>query len=498
MSATAVNLTVLAGALVVLVAVGAVRLAVRVGLPSLLLYLAIGMLLGQDGLGVRFDDATLAQHIGLIALALILAEGGLTTRWVDIRPAVPAAALLATVGVAVSVTVTAAAAHLMLSLPWRSAVILGAVVSSTDAAAVFATLRTLRLPRRLVGVLEAESGLNDAPVVIVVVLLSRPSQPGLGMGALTLAYELAAGAAIGLAVAAVAVLALRRSVLPSVGLYPVAALAFALTSYAAAAAAGASGFLAIYLCGLRIGNAALPHRRAVLGFAEALAWLAQIGLFVMLGLLVEPSRLAGAVGPALALGAALLLAARPLSVLASASWFRMPLRDQVLLSWAGLRGAVPIVLATIPLTTGVAGAQRIFDTVFVLVAAFTLVQGPTLTPLARRLGLVRGGEPRELSVESAPLDDMHSDLLQVRIPDGSRLNGVEVFELRLPAGAAICLVVQNGRAIVPEPDTRLRSGDQLLVVTSYADREATERRLRAVGRSGRLAKFLGDDGQERG
>jgi len=393
MSAIAVNLTVLFAALVVLVAVGAVRLSVRIGLPGLLVYLAIGMVIGEDGLGVRFDDTSLAQHAGLLALALILTEGGLTTRWVDFRPAVPAAAALATVGVAVSIAVTAVAAHLLLTVPWRTAVILGAVVSSTDAAAVFATLRTLQLPRRLVGILEAESGLNDAPVVIVVAVLSRPSDPGLAMTALTMAYELLAGAAIGLAVAAVAVVLMRSAALPSAGLYPVAALAFALTSYAAAAAAGASGFLAVYLTALRLGNAQLPHRRAVLGFAEALAWLAQIGLFVMLGLLVTPSQLGAAIVPALAVGAVLLLLARPLSVVASVAWLRVPLREQALLSWAGLRGAVPIVLATIPMTTGVPGAGRIFDTVFVLVVVFTLLQGPTLAPLARWLRLAAGLPP---------------------------------------------------------------------------------------------------------
>src|SRR5450756_1578481 len=215
-----------------------------------------------------------------------------------------------------------------------------------------------------------------------------------------MAYELLAGAAIGLAVAAVAVVLMRSSALPSAGLYPVAALAFALTSYAAAAAAGASGFLAVYLTALRLGNAQLPHRRAVLGFAEALAWLAQIGLFVMLGLLVTPSQLGAAIVPALAVGAVLLLLARPLSVVASVAWLRVPLREQALLSWAGLRGAVPIVLATIPMTTGVPGARGIFDSVLVLGVVFSLLQGPTLAPLARWLRLARHGEPRELTVEA--------------------------------------------------------------------------------------------------
>ena len=484
MEGSELETVLLVGTLVLLVAVAAVRVSVRVGLPSLLLYLGLGVALGTAGFGV---EPRTAQGLGLTALALILAEGGLTTRWRAVRPAMPIAAVLATVGVAVSVALTAVAARLLLDLDWRIAVVLGAVVSSTDAAAVFSQLRRLRLQPRVVGVLEAESGLNDAPVVILVVLLTTETNVAPWMIGLTIGYELVVGAAVGLAVGWVAANLLRRSALPSAGLYPVSALAFALLSYASAQGLHASGFLAVYLTGLYLGNASLPHRRATVGFAEGIAWLAQIGLFVMLGLLVEPARLVDALLPALGVGLALLLVSRPLSVLVATAPFRLPWREQAFLAWSGLRGAVPVVLATIPLTAGVPGGQRLFDVVFVLVVIFTLVQAPVLAPLARRLGLTAEGEARDLAVEAAPLEDLHADLLQVRVPPGSHLAGVEVWELRLPEGASLTLVVRDGASFVPVRDTRLRTGDQLLVVASDGSRDAAEARLRAVSADGKLA-----------
>src|SRR5947208_1138625 len=416
------NLQLLAGAGVLLVAIAGVRVSTRLGVPSLLLYIGIGLLLGEDVIGLSFDDARTARDLGLIALAVIVAEGGLTTQWQAVRPVLPAALALATVGVAVSIAVTADAAHLALGVSWRHSALTGAVLGSTDAAAIFSTLRQLSLPRRLVTLLEAESGLNDAPVVIAVTLLSSPKVHGFANALGLLAYELAVGAAVGAAVGVLAVAGLRRAALPAVGLYPIATLALALASYAAAATLHASGFLAVYITALALGNSRLPHRRATLGFADGVAWLAQIGLFVMLGLLAVPSRLASAVLPALAIGAALVLLARPLSVMVSTLGPSFSWRDRTFVSAAGLRGAVPIVLATIPMTEGVRGATRLFDVVFVLVTVFTFVQAPALGPLARALHLVAADPERELDVEAAPLDRLAADLLTVHVGPASRLH----------------------------------------------------------------------------
>jgi cell volume regulation protein A len=393
------------------------------------------------------------------------------------------------VGVAVSVGVVAVAAHLVLGFDWRRSALTGALVSSTDAAAVFSTLRHLPLPRRLVALLEAESGLNDAPAVIAVTLLSSRHVDSFGHAAVLLGYELAVGAAIGAGFAVAGVAALRRAALPATGLYTVATLALALASYAAAASAGASGFLAVYLTALALGNATLPHRRATVGFADCVAWLAQIGLFVMLGLLSVPSRLPQAIGPALGIGAALVLLARPLSVLVSTP-LGFGLRNRMFVSVSGLRGAVPIVLATIPVTEHVRGAERLFDVVVVLVAVLTIVQAPALAPVARRLGVVAPDGGQEMDVEAAPLDRMAADLLTVHLGPQSRLHGVEVWELRLPPTASVAFVVRDDRGFVPDRRTVLRRGDDVLVISGRDVRNEVEERLQTVGRSGRLAGFL--------
>ncbi|WP_103944369.1 potassium/proton antiporter [Thermomonospora echinospora] len=491
------DIWLLAGAALVLSAILAVRLSHRLGLPSLLAYLGLGLLIGESGFGINFDNAELAQTLGWAALVVILVEGGLTTNWRNVRSAVPVALALATLGIAVSIVVVAVAAHWLLALNWRLAFLLGAVLAPTDAAAVFSVLRRLPIPRRLAGILEAESGFNDAPVVIIVVLLSSVEAHGPGPWLLVplVVYELAAGAALGLLLAWLGIFALRRAALPASGLYPIAVLSLAVGSYGVATLVHASGFMACYLCALLLGNARLPHRPATRGFAEGLAWLAQIGLFVMLGMLASPSELPAQVIPALVAGSILVLVARPLSVWASTLGFGLGLREKVFLSWAGLRGAVPVVFATVPMSADVPGSDRLFSLVFVIVVVFTLLQGPTLPPVAGVLRLPVEGEAKDLDVEAAPLEELKADLLEVRIPADSALGGVEIFELRLPAGASITLIVREGRSFVPEPTTALRGGDILLVVTTADVREATERRLRAVSRRGRLAGWFGERGE---
>ncbi|MEU3348715.1 potassium/proton antiporter [Streptomyces sp. NPDC006700] len=494
------NQLLLASSVVLLVAVAAVRVSSRSGLPSLLVYLGIGVVMGSDGLGgVRFTNAELTQVIGYAALVVILAEGGLGTKWKEIKPVLPAATTLAVVGVAVSVGVTAAAAHYLSGLGWRQSLIIGAVVSSTDAAAVFSVLRKIPLPARVKGTLEAESGFNDAPVVILVVAFSTagPIEHWYVLVG-EIALELAIGAAVGLAVGWLGSWGLRHVALPASGLYPIAVMAIAVTAYAAGALAHGSGFLAVYLASMLLGNAKLPHWPATRGFAEGLGWIAQIGMFVMLGLLVTPHELLDDALPALVIGLVLTMVARPLGVVASLLPFRVPWQEQTLMSWAGLRGAVPVILATIPMVNGVDATHRIFNIVFVLVVVYTLVQGPTLPWLARKLRLGSGEEAADLGIESAPLERLRGHLLSVAIPDGSRMHGVEISELRLPSGSAVTLVVREGKSFVPLPATTLRRGDELLVVATDPVREAAEQRLRAVGRGGKLAGWLGAGGAEAG
>ena len=487
----------LGGAAVMLLAILAVRLSVGVGLPSLLVYLLMGVLLGEDVLGIRFDDANIAHALGFAALVLILAEGGLTTHWPEIRPAMRMGVSLATIGVAVSISVVAVGSHYLLDLDWQLAILLGAVTSPTDAAAVFSVLRRVPLPQRLTGTLEAESGLNDAPTVLLVTLVSTGAALDHGIFGFAgiVVYELGAGVLGGLLVGFVGAWVMRKVALPSSGLYPIAVLALTVLAYAGSAALHASGFAAVYVAALVLGNSELPHRTATRSFSEGVAWLAQIGLFVMLGLLASPQRISlNHVTIAVLAGLLLTLVARPLSVLISSLVQQSSWQDKAFISWAGLRGAVPIVLTTIPLANDVDGATELFDIVFVMVVLFTLLTGPTLPWASRLLRVARKGEARDLEVEVAPLERIAADLLQISITRKSLLHGVEVGELRLPVGASVSLVVRDGQTKVPDDRTVLRRGDSVLVVTPRRLREATEARLLAVSRGGRLAQWHGGGG----
>ena len=482
----------LVGTGVLLLAVLAVRVSVGFGLPTLLLYLMMGVALGESGLGVSFDDAGAAHALGFAALMLILAEGGLTTHWPEIRPVMRLGVSLATVGVAVSVLVMAVFAHYVLGLSWQLAILLGAVTSPTDAAAVFSVLRRVPLPRRLTGSLEAESGLNDAPTVVLVTLISVGGSHSVWGYAGEIVLELSVGIVGGLLVGFGGAWLLRRSALPSSGLYPLTVLSFTVLAYAGSSYLHGSGFAAVYVAALILGNADLPHRAATRSFSEGVAWLAQIGLFVMLGLLVSPSQIdTSTILIAIVAGLVLTFVARPVSVAVASLVQPFSAREMTFLSWAGLRGAVPIVLATIPLSQAIDGATKLFHIVFVIVVIYTLLTGPTLPLAARVLKVARRSEPRDLDVEAAPLERIAADLLQVTISPRSLMHGVEVGELRLPPGSSVALIVRDGKTLVPERRTVLRHGDDVLVVTPRKEREATERRLRAVSVGGRLAQWLG-------
>jgi cell volume regulation protein A len=496
MSLHELYLALLIGGFVLLASIVGTRVATGVGFPSLLFFLGVGVVVGKDGRGVDFDNVELARNVCTAGLAVILVEGGLTTRFTDIRKVLAPAGALATVGVVVSMLITAAGAHLLLHMDWQLALLLGAIVSSTDAAAVFSVLRVLPLPRRVAGLLEAESGFNDAPAVILVLMFSVVPfvfEPETAIA--DVVYELVAGSAIGVVTGFLGALALRRIALPASGLYPIATFGLGLVAFAAAGAAHASGFIAAYLAAVVLANSGLPHRSATRSFAEGFGWLAQIGLFVLLGLLVNPSELGADVVPAIVIGLVLLLVARPLSVVGSLAVFHIPLREQVFLSWAGLRGAVPVVLATFPIVAGVPDSHRLLNIVFILVIVFTLVQAPSLRPIAQGLGLITRESTREIHVEAAPLDVLDAELLTMTVQPTSRLHSVTIVELRLPDPAVITLIIRDGHTFVPLPDTRIEAGDELLIVTTSKVRAAAEARLRAVSRRGKLAHWFDEYGE---
>ena len=483
----------LVGALIVLAAILGVRFAGRLGVSGLFLYLLLGIALGSTFPALDLQNAELATVLGYSALVLILAQGGLTTRLSALRPVLWPALTLASLGVAVSITVVALPLIFILDMSPQIAILLGSVLAATDAAAVFSVMRKIRTSGRMRTLLEAEAGFNDAPIVVLVsvVASSNFGETPIWQIPVVVALELAGGAAIGVAFGYFARWMLPRLALPSVGLYPIAALALLVATYGVAAIIHSSGFIAVYLAAIIIGSTArLPHRRSIIGFHDGLAWIAEIGLFVMLGALAEIDRLPAAIPTAIFVIVVLVVFARPLAVVASLVPFRWPVRSIAFASIAGLRGAVPIVFAAIPLAAAVTGATEVFDVTLLVVLTLLLVQTPILAPLGRRLGVVLSNEVVELEVEAAPLDGMHALVLGIEVPEGSGFVGTFVPEIGLPQGAVVALIVRNGEALAPDVNTRIRAGDQLLIVTTEEARTATDVRIRAVAQGGRLARWL--------
>lgn len=479
---TSVEPTLLVAAALVLFAALGSKLAGRLGFPALVLFLGIGMLAGSDGPGgIFFDDPRLAQGVGVTALALILFDGGLSTRWPTVRPVLGPALSLATVGVVISASVVGIAATVLLDLPLELGLLLGAIISSTDAAAVFSVLRGRRtgLAGDIRPTLELESGSNDPMAVLLTVTLIGVinADGGNGWGvALDLVRQLTFGLGAGLAAGWVTRQVLNRLRPGAAGLYPVLTLAVAIGTYAGTTLVGGSGFLAVYVAGLWLGNHEVVHASGIRRFHDAIAWLCQIGMFLLLGLLVFPSELPAVAGSALLVAVVLVVVARPLAVVSCLTPFRVPWRHQGVVAWVGLRGATPIVLATFPLLEGVEGADRVFDVVFFVVLVSVLVQGTTVTPVARWLGAAREvpAEPDDLLEPGRPLPD-GTALRDVDVAPGSPVDGCSVVDAGLPPSVLLVLVRRDGTQFVPTGTTRLQAGDRLMAL---ADHEALDALVR--------------------
>jgi cell volume regulation protein A len=476
------ELILVAGALLAAGIVGAL-LADRVRIPGLLLFLGLGMLAGSEGIGgIEFSDTELARTLGTIALVLILFEGGLTAGWSEIRPVLSTAASLATVGTVATAAVAGIAAKWIFDLSTLEGMLVGAAVAATDSAAIFAVLRRSTLEKRLARSLEGESGMND-PVALLLVIgfIDWIQQPGYGVADMAglLVLKLALGAAVGLALGRLAVAALDRVRLPTDGIYPVATIAIAALAYGLAEVVHGSGLLATYLTALALGSGNIPARRTIVAFHEGVGWVAQIGLFILLGLLVFPSTLGDVAFEGLALSAVLILIARPLAAFAATLLSPLGLRERAMLGWAGLRGATPIWLATFPVVAGVGAGQELFSIVFFVVVTSTLVQGASFEPLAKRLGLTTDEPalPRRL-LESGRIRRMGGDVVSYRLRPGAAAAGHLVRELGLPREALVNVIVRDGTAIPPRGSTELREGDELHVLVRGELREEVEQLTR--------------------
>lgn len=458
-------------AALLLLGVLASKASARFGIPALLLFLAIGMVAGSDGFGaIDFDDYELAQAVGIVALAFILFSGGLSTERAAIRPVVTYGVILATFGVLVTAIVAGAVASVVLDVSLTTGLLLGAIISSTDAAAVFAVLRSRSVGLRglLRPLLELESGSNDPMAVfLTIAFVELLVEPGTTIVDLLpiLVVQTTVGAAVGYGVAKGSVIAINRLRLEYEGLYPVVLIAVVLLTYGVAALLGGSGFLAVYLAVILMGNASFLHKKSLMRFADGLAWLMQITMFLALGLLVFPSHLPPVALRALAISAALILVARPLATMALLAPTKVTTREALMVSWVGLRGAVPIILATFPLVEGIAHAELLFNVVFFIVLTSVLVQGTTIPLVARRLGVdapleVRRSAPIELVAPTQGSTDLH----ELTVNERALAAGLQLVDLNLPPGALIVLVTRGEEFIVPQGSTILEPGDAVLLL----------------------------------
>lgn len=453
------------------------RASQRFSIPLALVFLGIGMVAGSEGLGrIAFENYGFAFRIGTVALVLILFDGGLNTPVSAVRDAARPAGLLATVGVAGTAGLVATAAH-ALGFDWPPALLLGAVVSSTDAAAVFAVLRSsgINLKRRVGTTLEVESGLNDPmAVILTMAMTAHLLQPGSALDwhlGLDVVREIAVGGALGAAFGWGGRQLLTHVRLPASGLYPALTLGIACLAYSVPTLLHGSGFLAVYVAAVMIGDGPLPFRPGLLRVHDALAWLSQIVMFLVLGLLVFPSRLGEVAGIGLGLALFLAVVARPLVVALCLAPFRTyTRRDVAYVGWVGLRGAVPIILATFPVLAGAPGASRVFDVVFFIVVVNALVPGATVPWVTRRLGLESGEPPAPRAVlEIESMQPLEGELLSFHIGEELAVAGVTLRELPFPEGASVVLIVRGRELLAPKGDTELRPGDHAYVFTRPAD-----------------------------
>jgi cell volume regulation protein A len=445
----------------------------RLGVPALLLFLLVGMAAGSEGIGgIPFEDYELSFRLGCVALALILFDGGLNTPLAVLRRVAGRASALATLGVLLTALLVGGVG-VALGLAPGLAFLVGAVVSSTDAAAVFAVLRSsgVRLKHSTAATLEVESGLNDPMAMFLTVVateaLLAPGAAGAGEALRLFVEQLVLGAGGGVGVGLLGRFALRAVRLPAAGLYPVVTVAVAFLSFGGASLVGGSGFLAVYLAGIALASGPLPYRAGVRRVHDSLAWLSQILMFVLLGLLVFPSRLLPDAGLGLALALALAFVARPLAVAALLAPFRPGWRESVFVSWVGLRGAVPIVLATYPVLRGIPSGDELFHLVFFVVVVNGLVPGATVGAVARWLGIARAAAPpAPASLELVSLREFPGEFIWYLVHPVSAVAGACVRDLSLPEGCLVVLLLRGEQVVVPRGSTQLEAGDQVCALVT--------------------------------
>ncbi|MFE8700065.1 potassium/proton antiporter [Cytobacillus sp. FJAT-54145] len=469
---------ILLGSLLLIIGVMTTKFSTRIGVPALVLFLVVGMVVGSDGLGIiYFDNARYAQLIGVLALIIILFEGGLQTKWKTVKPVLKPSLSLATTGVLITTSIVAVAAKLIFDISWFEAFLFGAIVGSTDAAAVFAVLKGQNIKARLGATLEAESGTNDPMAVFLTISFIQLLTSGEGnvlMFILSFFWQMGMGIVLGLAFGKLATFAINKINLDSSGLYPIFALAFALLTYSSAALLKSSGLLAVYVAALIIGNSDLTYRTSIFRFNEGFAWMMQILMFIILGLLVFPSQLFtfDVMVKGVLIAIVLIIIARPIAVYLSTIKMGFTNKEKIFLSWAGLRGAVPIVLATFPMIAGIKDSQMIFNVVFFVVLTSALLQGSTISILAEKLGLTG---PKKVAsthtLELVSIGKANAEIIEYQVSKEDKINDKRIVDIRFPNSVLINAIIRSDELVTPKGNTRLLEGDILYILTSRTSKK---------------------------
>lgn len=477
----AIDHIILLSAVLAILGVLASKLSPRFGVPVLVLFLGVGMLAGEDGIGrIFFDNADAAHAIGTFALILILFDGGLQTSKRSIVQAWKPAALLATFGVIGTAVLTGIAAMIILDFPLYKGLLLGAIVGSTDAAAVFSVLRNagIRIPSKIKSTLELESASNDPMAIFLTIGLITLIQDSTAkpVDLLSLfASQMGVGAIVGFAIGGVAVWLFRRVTLMAIGLYPVFVMLFGVLSFGLAANLNGSGFLATFITGVIVGNSRFAYQRNTFVFLDGLAWLGQIAMFVILGLLVTPTELFVNWKEGLLIALVLIFIARPLVVMPILLLSKFSFKASLLISWVGLRGSVPIILAIFPLLFGMPYAELIFNVVFFIVLISALLQGSTLPYASRKLGLVLEDEVKESStIEIVKVAKSKRELIEIEVSKLSPALNKTICELALPENTVVAMIARGEETLIPKGSTKIEMGDQIFIITKLLDKNAVE------------------------
>ncbi|MDQ0242701.1 cell volume regulation protein A [Bacillus fengqiuensis] len=475
---------VLLTAILFIMGVLTTKFSARLGVPALVLFMMVGMIMGSDVLGIiYFDSESTAQMIGVFALVIILFEGGLQTKWNTLRPVILPSLSLATIGVVLTSGIVAVAAKLILDVDWLVAVLFGSIVGSTDAAAVFAVLKGQNIKQRIGTTLEAESGSNDPMAVfLTIAMIELITVPDANVLKLIGSFfvQMGLGLLLGFLFGKLAVAALNRINLDSSGLYPIFAIAFALLTYGITAFMKGSGLLAVYVLAIMIGNAEIAYRHSIFRFSEGFAWMMQILMFVILGLLVFPSELFtwDVFSKGIFISLILMLVARPIAVFLSTINMNYTKKEKLFLSWAGLKGAVPIVLATFPMLAHVEDSQLIFNVVFFVVLTSCLIQGATITNLAEKLGLTGPEKTTPMhSLELVSLGKAQAEMIEYEMEADAKIIGQTLLDIPFPDGALVNAIIRNDRLITPDGNTTLCPGDFLYILTSKKSKQALKQLL---------------------